>query len=206
MEKIKTYIALAIIALLAIGGIVIWGQSKKIDTLKNERDRYKTNTEILSTDCERYRTADSLSAARVKALTLDLEEYERLRAADAQLINSLKAKNRELRSVNETQVATIIELSSKPKDTVIVKDGGEVQAVAVHCGDEWYNFDGVLTADEFTGKLINRDSLLIMETVQYKRFLNFLWKTHKVKDRQLNALSRNPHTEIQDVSFVVIEK
>ena len=205
MEKIKTYIALAVIALLAIGGIVIWGQSKKIDTLKNERDRYKTNTEILSTDCERYRTSDSLSAARVKALTLDLEEYERLRAADAQLINSLKAKNRELRSVNETQVATIIELSSRPRDTVIVKEGGEVPAVAVHCGDAWYEFDGLLTADEFTGKLQTKDSLIISETVEHKRFLGFLWKIKAVKNRQLDVVARSPHTTIDDVTFVVIE-
>ncbi len=202
MER-KIILICIIAAIVLLAAIVL--QSQRINALRDECSRYKTNTEILSSDCEKYRTKDSLSAARVKALTLNLEEYERLRAADAALISSLTAKNRELRSVNETQMQTIIEMSAAPRDTVIIRDSVPTPAVAVHCGDPWYEFDGLLTDKTFEGKLVTKDSLIISETVQHKRFLGFLWKMKAVKNRQIDAVSRNPHTNIDDIVFVVIE-
>ena len=59
---------------------------------------------------------------------------------------------------------------------------------------------------EFTGTFVNRDSVLIVATVQYKRFLNFLWKTKKVKNREIDIISKNPHTKIMGVEYIEIEK
>ena len=81
-----------------------------------------------------------------------------------------------------------------------------IPAVAVHCGDAWFDFDGILTHDEFTGTLSNRDSLVVAESVKYRRFLGFLWKTKRVKDRRVDVVSKNPHTSIMGVEYVVIEK
>lgn len=204
----KTWVKIVIVCAVAIAAalaIVFEGQT--IRRLKGERDRYKGNTETLLSDVELYRTRDSLSAARVQSLELTVKEYERFRADDAALIKSLKQKNRDLAAVNKTQSQTIIDLQAIPHDTVIViHDSIRVPAVAVHCGDAWFDFDGVLTKDEFTGTLQNRDSLLLAETVKYKRFLGFLWKTKKVKDRQLDIVSKNPHTEIMGIEHIVIEK
>lgn len=204
----KTWVKIVIVAavfLSAALAIILEGQA--IRKLTAERDRYKGNTETLLSDVELYRTKDSLSAARVQSLELTVKEYERFRADDAELIKSLKQKNRDLAAINKTQSQTIIDLSAVPRDTVIiVRDSIQVPAVAVHCGDAWFDFDGILTKDEFTGKLQNRDSLLLAETVKYKRFLGFLWKTKKVKDRQLDVISKNPHTEIQNIEHVVIER
>lgn len=199
-------IAAVVAVILAATIAVIW-EGQTIRRLKCERDRYKGNTETLLSDVELYRTRDSLSGARVQSLELTVKEYERFRADDAALIKSLKQKNRDLAAVNKTQSQTIIDLQAIPHDTVIVvHDSIQVPAVAVHCGDAWYNFDGILTKDEFTGTLQNRDSLLLAETVKYKRFLGFLWKTKKVKDRQLDIVSKNPHTEIMGIEHIVIEK
>lgn len=198
----KILIAAALILAAAIA--FLW-QGRTIEQLKAERDRYKGNTETLLTDVETFRVRDSLSAARVQSLELTVKEFERFRAEDAAIIRELKNKNRDLSQVNETQSQTIIDLLAIPKDTVvIVRDSIRVPAVAVHCGDAWYDFDGVLTAEQFTGTLTNRDSLLLAETVKYKRFL--FWKTRKIKDRQLNVISRNPHTTILGLEHIVIEK
>lgn len=198
----KILIAAALILAAAIA--FLW-QGRTIEQLKAERDRYKGNTETLLTDVETFRVRDSLSAARVQSLELSVKEFERFRAEDAAIIRELKNKNRDLSQVNETQSQTIIDLLAIPKDTVvIVRDSIRVPAVAVHCGDAWYDFDGVLTAEQFTGTLTNRDSLLLAETVKYKRFL--FWKTRKIKDRVLNVVSYNPHTEILGVEHIVIEK
>jgi hypothetical protein len=136
---------------------------------------------------------------------LTVKEFERFRVEDAELIRQLKARNRDLAAVNKTQSQTIIELRAVPRDTVIVRDSVMVQGIAVHCGDAWFDFDGVLTDDEFTGTMVNRDSLLCAETIKYKRFLGFLWRTG-IKDRHLDVISRNPHTTIVGVEHVVIEK
>lgn len=186
--------------------VAVWLDARRIGRLTAERDRYKGNTEMLLSDVERYKVRDSLNAARVQSLELTVKEYERFRADDAALIKQLKQRNRDLAAVNKTQSQTIIDLRAVPRDTVIVRDSVQIPAVAVHCGDAWYDFDGILTKDKFTGKLTNRDSLLLAETVKYRRFLGFLWKTRKVEERQLDVVSRNPHTNIVNIEHIAIEK
>ena len=200
----KPLIAIAGIVAVAIAVIMT---AKRIEQLTNERDRYKGNTAALLSDVELFKIRDSMNAARVESLQLTIKEFERFRADDAELIRELKARNRDLSAVNTTQSQTIIDLKATPRDTVIiVRDSIVTPAVAVHCGDAWFDFDGLLTKDQFTGTLANRDSLLLAETVKYKRFLGFLWKTKRVQDRRVDVVSRNPHTQILGVEHVVIEK
>lgn len=203
MDWRKIIIAVAVVAAAAIA--VIWAD-RKIVRLTAECDKYRNNTETLLSDVEQYRVRDSLNAARVQSMELSIKEYERFRADDARLIRELKAKNRDLAAVNKTQSQTIIDLLAVPRDTIIVRDSIPIPAKSVHCGDAWFDFDGLLTETEFTGTLANRDSLLVAESVKYKRFLGFLWKTNKVSDRRVDVVSKNPHTQIMGVEYVVIEK
>lgn len=203
----KPWVKFAVLAVVIIAAAisVVWAD-RTINRLTAERDKYRNNTETLLSDVETYRVRDSLNAARVQSLELSVKEFERFRAADAALIKQLKARNRDLAAVNKTQSQTIIELQAAPRDTFIVRDSIPIPAVAVHCGDAWFDFDGLLTATEFTGTLANRDSLIVAESVQYKRFLGFLWKTNKVKNRRVDVVSKNPHTSILGVEHIVIEK
>ena len=205
LDEIKKWIILAVV-ILAAAIAVIW-VDRKIERLTVQRDKYQNNMETLLADVETYRVRDSLNAARVQSLELTVKEYERFRADDAMLIKSLQRKNRDLASVNKTQSETIISLQSVPKDTVIItRDSLIVPAIEIHSGDAWYDFDGLLTKEEFTGTLRNRDSLVVAETVKYKRFLGFLWKTKQIKDRQVDVVSKNPHTEILGVEHITISK
>lgn len=179
-------------------------QQNTIENLKKERNRYERNTQSLLSDVEQYKTRDSLNAAKVGALELNIQEYERFRAADAQLIKTLQTKNRDLTAITAAQSQTIMELSAVPRDTVIIRDSVAMPAVAVHTGDAWYDFSGLLTKDEFTGKMEHRDTLLLVETVQYKRCLFF--KTKKVKNRQLDVVSKSPHNTIVGLEHIIIEK
>ena len=203
----KPWVKFAVLAVVIIAAAisVVWAD-RTINRLTAEWDKHRNNTETLLSDVETYRVRDSLNAARVQSLELSVKEFERFRAADAALIKQLKDRNRDLAAVNKTQSQTIIELQAAPRDTFIVRDSIPIPAVAVHCGDAWFDFDGLLTATEFTGTLANRDSLLIAESVQYKRFLGFLWKTNKVKNRRVDVVSKNPHTSILGVEHIVIEK
>ena len=203
---VRTKIGIGVAVFLAAILLFCAGQQRRIKQLAAERDKYRNNTETLLSDVETFRVRDSLNAARVQALELTKKEYERFRAEDAALIRELKARNRDLAAVNKTQTQTIIELRDTPRDTVIIRDSVKIPAMLLHCGDEWYDFDGLLSNNEFTGILVNRDSLLVAETVKYRRFLGFLWKTKRIENRELECLSKNPHTQIVGMEHVVIEK
>jgi hypothetical protein len=191
-----------VVALLVAGNIF---QFKRIEKLSAERDKYARNTDALLTDIETYKVNDSLNAAKTQALELTVKEFEKYRAEDAALIKQLRTKNRDLQSVVTNQSEMIVEMQSIPKDTVIIRDSIKIGAKVVHCGDEWYDFDGLLTDKEFTGNMVSRDSLLIAETVKYKRFLGFLWKTKQIKNREIDVVSKNPHNKIQNCEIITIE-
>ena len=191
-------------ALICCMGVTVYCQDRQIRNLTDERDKYKSNTEALLADCDQYEIRDSIHAARVGSLELTLKEFEQYRAADAALIRDLTGKNRDLEQLSKTQAQTIIRLQATPRDTVILIDSIPISAKSVHCGDTWYDFDGLLMADTFSGTLRNREQILVTETVQYKRCL--LFKTKKVKDRRLDVVSLNPHTTITNIEHIIIDK
>lgn len=203
----KKYLIWAAI-ILAVAA-ALWVQHAKIKRLTDERDKYRSNTEILLQDVKTYRTKDSLNAIKVGNLELSLAEYKKYRADDLALIKTLQAKNRDLERVTTTQMETINELRATVRDSVVYLPGDTVTTVlrCVDIVEPYFELHGCATPDgQFTGTHINRDSLLIVETVQYKRWLGFLWKTKKIKNRQIDVVSKNPATKILGVEFVTIEK
>lgn len=204
----KKYLIIAAIALAVAAVVTIWVQRSRINQLTGERDKYRTNTETLLQDVSRYQTKDSLNAAKVGVLELKLSEFEKYRASDAELIKTLQTKNRELERVTTTQMETINELRATVRDSVVYLPGDTTTVLrCVDIVEPYFELHGCATPDgQFTGTHINRDSLLIAETVQYKRFWGFLWKTKKIKNREIDVVSKNPATKILGVEFVTIEK
>lgn len=204
MKKYLIWVAI----ILAVAA-AFWVQHVKIKRLTEERDKYRSNTEILLQDVKTYQTKDSLNAIKVGNLELSLAEYKKYRADDLALIKTLQAKNRDLERVTTTQMETINELRATVRDSIVYLPGDTVTTVlrCVDIVEPWFELHGCATPDgQFTGTHINRDSLLIVETVQYKRWLGFLWKTKKIKNRQIDVVSKNPATKILGVEFVTIEK
>lgn len=204
----KKYLIWAAIAMVVAAVATIWVQRTKIEKLTDERNRYRGNTETLLQDVETYKTKDSLNAAKVGVLELKLSEFERYRASDAELIKTLQTKNRELERVTTTQMETINELRATVRDSVVYLPGDTVTTVlrCIEYSDKWVDFDGCIINNTFSGKIITRDSLLITETVQYKRWLGFLWKTKRIKNREFDIVSKNPHTKITGFEVITIEK
>lgn len=204
MKKILIYTAV-----IGIIAAVLWGQHARIKSLKSERDKYKSNTETLLQDVEHYQTKDSLNAVTIGVLQLKLSEFEKYRADDAALIKTLQTKNRNLQAVTTAQTETINELRGTVRDSIVYLPGDTVTTVlrCVDITDPWFELHGCATpAGDFTGTFVNRDSLLIAATVKYKRFLGFLWKTRKVRSRKIDAVSKNPNTDILGVEYIEIER
>jgi hypothetical protein len=204
----KKYLIWAAIAMVVAAVATIWVQRTKIEKLTDERNRYRGNTETLLQDVETYKTKDSLNAAKVGVLELKLSEFEKYRASDAELIKTLQTKNRDLERVTTTQMETINELRATVRDSIVYLPGDTVTTVlrCIEYSDKWVDFDGCIKNNTFSGKIITRDSLLITETVQYKRWLGFLWKTKRIKNREFDIVSKNPHTKITGFEVITIEK
>ena len=199
--------ALAAIIMAVAAAFLV--QQSRIKRLTAERDKYRNNTETLLQDVRTYQTKDSLNAAKVGNLELKLSEYKKYRADDAALIKSLQTKNRDLQRVTTAQMETINELRANVRDSIVYLPGDTVTTVlrCIDIVEPWFELHGCTTpTGVFTGTHINRDSLLIAETVQYKRFWGFLWKTKKIKNREIDVVSKNPATRILGVEFVTIEK
>lgn len=195
-------------AALLIAGCALSLQQSRIKALREERDAYRENTSILMRDVEKYRVSDSLNAVRVGVLSLKIDEFEAWRAEDAAIIAGLKKRNEDLQAVTTAQMQTITELQGQMRDSVVYVNDTVVKTLrCVDIVDRWVEMHGCATpGGKFSGTLITRDSLLIASTVEYRRFLGFLWKTRKVKGRQVDVVSRNPHTTIEGVEYVEIEK
>lgn len=207
--KLKIWHVVAYLILAVVLATTIGIQRKRIQDIKADRDKYRSNTEALLQDVEHYQTKDSLNAVTVGILKLKVSEFEKYRADDAALIKTLQTKNRDLQNVTTAQLQTINELRGTVRDSIVYLPGDTVTTVlrCVDITDPWFELHGCATpAGEFKGTFTNRDSLLIAATVKYKRFLGFLWKTRKVKNRKIDAVSKNPNTEILGVEYIEIEE
>ena len=199
MGKRLLGIAVAVAAIL----FLLLHQDRLIKKYKAESERYRANTTALMEDVTHYKLRDSLNGARADALELSMKELQKWRADDAELIKDLKIKNRDLAAINKAQTQTIIELRARGKDTLIIRDSIVTPAQAYHIGDKWYNFDCVVADNELSGNLAVRDSLVLIEQVKYKYFL--WWKTKKIKDRKIDAISKCPYTSIMGVERIIVE-
>lgn len=212
MKKIIIKIAIIAVAILAL--VLAF---HKIHKLKEENARLLSNQEILLTqkqtimaESQAYRVSDSLNAAKVSELQFTLKEYKKYRAQDLQLIEQLKVKKSDLQKVIDSQTETINSLSAKLNDSIRIDTATNVTDT-LKCFDyksKWTDVSGCidLKHNNINLQIKNRESLKIVETVVYKRFLGFLWKTNKVKDRQVDVVSENPNTVISNLDYVSIKR
>lgn len=202
MKKIIIILGVLVVVLVA------YFLNVRVSQLKHDRDTYKRNNAVLLNDVKYYRALDSLNAAKVGVLELSIQDYERFMKEDADLINKLKRKNEELQNFSKIQAETIIKIRAQVKDSLIYIPGDTAyQSIpCVSFRDSWTNIEACVYNDTLIGDIQIRDSLILYETIIYKRFLSFLWKTKKIKERSFNIVSKNPYTEIKGVEVVTIRK
>ena len=204
-------------AIIAVAILAFMLASHKIHKLKEENTRLLSNQEILLTqkqtvmaESQAYKVSDSLNAAKVSELQFTLKEYKKYRAQDLQLIEQLKVKKSDLQKVIDLQTETINSLSTKLNDSIRIDTVTNI-IDTLKCFDyksKWTDVSGCidLKCNSINLQIKNRESLKIVETVVYKRFLGFLWKINKVKDRQVDVVSENPNTTITNLDYVSIKR
>ena len=203
------------IGLIVAVALFIANSVARIRSLKSENDRLKGNQELLLSEKESitaqsqfYKVSDSLNAAKISALNFSLSEYEKYRKQDIKQIEQLKISKSDLQAVVSLQSETINLLSIKLKDSIRI-DTAAFNNDTLKCfkyKSKWTDVAGCLNLNRDTIELriANRESIKIVETIKYKRFLGFLWKTSKVKSRQVDIVSDNPNTSIINSEYVNI--
>lgn len=198
--KITIIFVLATLAMITL-------QALRINHLNDERNRYRANTTALLQDVERYKLQDSLNVAKVGVLSLKVSELEKYRAEDAELVKSLKIRNKDLEQITKAQTRMIADLHGVVADTVvIIREVVDSTALSLNVHDAWIDLHGIVYDGGFDGTLEVRDSLVIVESVERKRFLGFLWRTKQVKSRSVDVMSKNPYTEITGIESILIEQ
>lgn len=194
-----------IITLLAILASILF--ASEIDRLRTQNNELKTNQSTLLTqyelkakEAQRYKVQDSLNAITINALELSIKDYKKLRASDYELIKQLKHSKSELDKV----IATSLQTHDTIKIPVITPDSIGLRHFCYN--SKWLDLTGCLdlNSDSVELSFTSRESLKVVETITYKRFLGFLWKTNKVKSRQIDIVSENPSTQIINTEFVSI--
>ncbi len=149
-----------------------------------------------------YKIRDSLNAVKTSALMLELSEYDTYRRRDLNTIRELNIKVRELEDIIAAQAVLQYDVQAPISDTIINMDTARV----FNYVSEWSEVKGFIGKDTVTISIRDTVPLLIVETVRYKRFLGFLWKTRKVKRRQVDVTSENPNVIIDRLEFIHITK
>ncbi len=193
------YYILCVLAFVCVLQFVMIGR------IRRTSQRNRANTESLLRGLERYRTKDSLNAVRVEALTLSKRQFEEYRASDAELIKELRTKNRTLQAVTTVQAQTITRLRATVKDSVIYRS--DTVREVLRCVDyvsPYLELHGCMNKSEFNGIIKAYDSIVIVSSIKYKRFL--FWRTKRIKNRSIDIVNKNPNTKILGFEYIEIKK
>lgn len=204
----KSYIYIIAAALLLLLIAVVGVQSSSIHRLTDEKERFENNYQALEEDLQQYIIRDSIHVAQSRSLELTIDELQRYRAADAQLIRDLGIKNKDLEAMLSASAETIRHLEGQASDTVIVTR--EVRDTLKHIthSDQWLDVD-IVVADNglWRGNITHRLDLSVVLETQYKRFLGCLWRTNVIDHQDVHvAAPGDPYTQIRDVELIRIEK
>lgn len=188
----------AIVLLLAlITGITLFEQNKVL----KENNTLQNNQIALLDSMARYKVQDSLNAVQARVLSLSLDDYKKHRASDAKLIAELKTKLANASNITKVETKTKYEIKTQICDSIV---HDTIKASGFKYKSKWTDISGYLVKDSIRLKVENRESLKIVQSIEYKRFLGFLWKTNKIKKQTIDVISENPNTIIENVECIQI--
>lgn len=198
MRKSTLYLSLAVL-LLGLTVAFLWQRNSY---LKEERNRYRGNTEALLSDMKRIRVDSATMAVDVNALRLRVDEYKRLRAEDAEKIKQLGVKIKYLEAAARHEVEVAGPIDAVIRDTVIVRDTVPVLRQRVEMITPHIRLAGIIEDNRLRGKIRVPVTLHQAVWVEYKGW----WFWRRVKAVHQTIASDNPYAEIRYSEYIQILK
>ena len=192
----KKYIYLGIAAVLFLMSVALVISFDKIEKQKVEISRKTQNIEVLNGEITTSKTNSEQLMSKIGALTYTVDEYERLKAKDAEIIADMKIR---LKNVsNSTRIQTVTE--TKFVEKLITQPDS---TICFDYSDKFNAFSGCLNKDSIFGKFSNREELfLVVHTKKTKKFL--FWEYGR-KITEISAKSENPETRISKIDYIVVK-
>lgn len=168
--------------------------------IKRANEALSHNIEVLNDTIHQYKVCDSLNAATIAELQFSKDELFKLYREDKELIKQLTKKVK-LLSVKKVESVKRDTCKIELRDTILIDS-----AKCFTYNSEWTDVSGIVYDDSISINIENRESLLITESKEKKKFLGIrlpIW-LFGYKYKRIDVVSRNPNTKIQSVDYINI--
>ena len=195
----KILISLVLTLSIATGILYIYAKS-----LKEEKERYQSNTNALLSDLKRLQIDSTTNAVDVKVLKLTIDEYKQYRAKDSELIGKLKIKIKDLQSISKHNLEIDAPIDAGVKDTLILRDTILMRMQAVRMSTPHLQISGIIENNRLRGNIHLPVNIHQTMWIEYKhRFLWFRWGTKTIHQ---TIMTDNPHVKINYSEVIEIRK
>lgn len=195
----KILISLVLTLSIATGILYIYAKS-----LKEEKERYQSNTNALLSDLKRLQIDSTTNAVDVKVLKLTIDEYKQYRAKDSELIGKLKIKIKDLQSISKHNLEVDAPIDASVKDTLILRDTILMRMQAVRMSTPHLQISGIIENNRLRGNIHLPVNIHQTMWIEYKhRFLWFRWGTKTIHQ---TIMTDNPHVKINYSEVIEIRK
>lgn len=199
MNKLTVWL---LIALISMGAIILW-QQKRIGKITDERNKYQQNTYTLLSDIEKLRTDSSMQAYQVQTLSLNIDEYKKYRAADAQIIESLKLKLKQVSAVSKQELEVNVPINTIVKDSIIFVNNATDTIKTITYKDQYVTFDGNIQNDSLTAHFnVPVTISQVLYKVPKRKFLWWSWGCKAVKQV---IITNNPYVQLNYSEYIEIK-
>lgn len=187
------------VMLLGLAVAFLWQRNGR---LREERDRYRGNTEALLSEMKRIRVDSTTMAVDVNTLRLRVDEYKRLRAEDAEQIKRLGVRIKNLEATARHEVEVTGPIDAVVRDTVVIRDTVPVLRQKIEMLTPHIQLTGIIEDNRLKGEIRVPVTLRQVVWVEYKGW--WFWK--KVKAVHQTISSDNPYAEIRYSEYIQIFK
>jgi hypothetical protein len=188
---------------------------KKWKFEKEEKLKYQDNMYNATFNVDSVKLANDAYQYTVSALTINLEDLQKLNDSLYKdlSIHKLKLKNISSTTRVTSTIQTVID-TLMITDTVFVKDSGNVYRYNARYSDEWLNLDEVITLQPYpvppliTNVRISTDAGLTLadeKIYRRKRWWQF-WRKKKLQYHNIHISSKNPYLHIDKIESYTIDE
>lgn len=163
---------------------------------KKERQRQESNVTVLNDSVKHSTIRDSLNVASISSLSYTIDELKKYRAEDLQTIKDLKIKNKNLESLTKVSTITI--------DT-IYKDRWHTSPTNPDCleyTDRWATIEACFKDSTVSYSIKDSLDIVVNKVPKHK----FLWWSWGIKGYKVNVVNFNPHSTINYLEYIRVEK
>ncbi|MDR1718088.1 MAG: hypothetical protein LBS20_19815 [Prevotella sp.] len=196
-------ISILFVAVL-LSGSAIFVLARHCKQLKEDRDKYRSNTTALLSDIKRIQVDSTAMAVDVKQLRLTLDEYKQYRTEDAKMIEKLGVKLKDLQAVARHEIEVNAPIEAGLKDSVIIRDTLIVPVKTLAVKTPYIRINGIIENDSLHGNI--HLPVNIHQAVWVEPKHKFLWWRWGVKAVHQTISSDNPYVEIKYSEMIKLGK